>query len=51
MQREKWVSFREDQKVIDAMQKMAEDQGIDRSGFIRQTIREKLRSVSGAERK
>lgn len=43
MQREKWVSFREDQMIIDAMEKIAGDQGIDRSGFIRQTIREKIK--------
>ena len=41
--REKWVSYREDARVLENMDRLAEARGIDRSGFIRQTIREKLK--------
>lgn len=44
MQREKWVTYRESVETIQDMDKLSQALGIDRSGLIRQTMREKIRA-------
>lgn len=44
MQRERYVSYREDVKIITDMDRLAESLGVDRSGLIRQTIRARLKA-------
>lgn len=41
----KHVGFNENPEVIADIDAAAESEGLDRSGYIRQTIREKLRSA------
>jgi metal-responsive CopG/Arc/MetJ family transcriptional regulator len=47
LKRDKLVAFREEKQIADAIDKIAADQGIDRSGFVRQAVREKLKDMTG----
>ena len=42
-----FVAFHEEKAVIAQIDKIASDQGLNRSGVIRQILREKLRSSAG----
>jgi metal-responsive CopG/Arc/MetJ family transcriptional regulator len=42
MKKEKWVVFREEKQIVDLIDSFADNNGIGRSGFIRQAIRKQL---------
>jgi hypothetical protein len=46
---EKWVTFRETKTNIAAIDKLAEALGVDRSGYIRLTMRAKLRAEADSK--
>jgi len=46
MTRTKFVAFREDETIINLIKKVAINQGIDRSDFIRQAVRKCLAEMS-----
>jgi metal-responsive CopG/Arc/MetJ family transcriptional regulator len=44
--KEKWVAFREEQKLIKLIDSVVDIKGIDRSDFIREAIRKRLAELS-----
>ena len=44
--KEKWVAFREEQKLVNIIDNVVDSKGIDRSDFIREAIRKELASLS-----
>jgi metal-responsive CopG/Arc/MetJ family transcriptional regulator len=44
--KEKWVAFREEQKLVNIIDSVVDIKGIDRSDFIREAIRKELASLS-----
>ena len=44
--KEKWVAFREEQKLVNLIDSVVDIKGIDRSDFIREAIRKELASLS-----
>jgi len=44
--KEKYVAFRDEEKIIDLIDVVAADRGIDRSDFIREAIRKCLADLS-----
>jgi metal-responsive CopG/Arc/MetJ family transcriptional regulator len=50
VKRDKFVAFREEKQIADAIDRIAAEQGIDRSDFVRQAVREKLKGLTGGPR-
>ena len=44
--KERWVAFREEQKLVNLIDSVVDSRGIDRSDFIREAIRKELASLS-----
>jgi metal-responsive CopG/Arc/MetJ family transcriptional regulator len=44
--KERWVAFREEQKLVNLIDSVVDSKGIDRSDFIREAIRKELASLS-----
>jgi metal-responsive CopG/Arc/MetJ family transcriptional regulator len=44
--KERWVAFREEQKLVNLIDSVVDIKGIDRSDFIREAIRKELASLS-----
>jgi metal-responsive CopG/Arc/MetJ family transcriptional regulator len=44
--KERWVAFREEQKLVNLIDSIVDIKGIDRSDFIREAIRKELASLS-----
>lgn len=44
--KEKYVAFREEERIVKLLDSIAADKGIDRSDFIREAIRKRLAEMS-----